>query len=47
MKNKIVDAKKKKGKSKKGEIKAMGAGMGNRVAGKIMMPKGEVSKMPY
>tara|TARA_R110000868_G_scaffold118716_1_gene314753 strand:+ start:362 stop:508 length:147 start_codon:yes stop_codon:yes gene_type:complete len=48
MKNKIVEAKKKKKiNNKKGTLYAMGAGAGNRVAGKIITPKGEKDKIPY
>lgn len=46
MKNKIVRAKKKKeAKKQGGQLMSMGGGIGNRVAGKIITPAGEVAKM--
>ena len=47
MKNKIVEAKKKKQKKMKGNLYAMGNAIGNRVTGKILSPEGEKGKMPY
>ena len=50
MDNKIVAAKKKAKKNntkKKGYIYSMGQGLGNRVAGKVIMPDGEKNKIPY
>lgn len=51
MTNKILEAKKKikakKSSKTKGTLTAMGDGMGNRTAGKIMTSEGEKGKMNY